>query len=594
MKRPSEKYWERRAAERMVDYMADAEKTANTLGRVYYAVGQYLTGQAEKVRLSFQGAFDLSEAEAKRILAKLPDKSMIDKLKAAIPGITDDKKRKAAEAIISSPAYAYRISRMQNLEDAIAEQCKALYGAEVRTDRAFFAKEIDKAYMHTIYDLHKGTGISSAFDVMPQSRINKILATKWSGEYFSDRVWANTNQLAQGLQNDILVAIMAGKSEKHMADDIMARCGVGSFAARRLVRTETCYIANQAELDGYRECDIKAYIFSAHLDDRTSEICTELDGKTYPLNKARPGVNLPPMHPFCRSTTKPVLPTEEELDAVISELGDEVGADVDFDEWTKALEKTDGGKWIYHSPHKLSGVDNSAESGIIKEEEKSVAYLDLMEGLTQSNIDYRKVENLPRTLTTDEIIERLCGGDLTLGSCSSLGFAYIGNKNGLDVLDFRGGKSQHFFSSVSNIKKMLELPGVKGSIFKVQKQAGDVAKIIASLEPGKEYYLAVGKHAAIVRVTEQGAEYLELQSAVENGWMPFNRYGSMVETLCKRFGCRKTVDKKSIGGRAFVFEKSVILMEVESFKGNKEFQEILGFINTAIGEQQKGAKGSVK
>lgn len=361
MKRPSEKYWERRAAERMVDYMADAEKTANALGRAYYAVGQYLTGQADKVRLSFQGAFDLSEAEAKRILAKLPDESMIDKLKAAIPGITDDKKRKAAEAIISSPAYAYRISRMQNLEDAIAEQCKALYGAEVRTDRAFFAGEIDKAYMHTIYDLQKGTGISSAFDVMPQSRINKILATKWSGEDFSERVWGNTNHLAQGLQKDILVGIMAGKSEQHMADDIMYRCGVGAFEARRLVRTETCYIANQAELDGYRECDIKAYIFSAHLDDRTSEICTELDGKTYPLNKARPGVNLPPMHPFCRSTTKPVLPTEEELDAVISELGDEVGADVDFDEWTKALEKTGDGKWIYHAPHKLAGVDKNAE-----------------------------------------------------------------------------------------------------------------------------------------------------------------------------------------------------------------------------------------
>ena len=141
---------------------------------------------------------------------------------------------------------------------------------------------------------------------------------------------------------------------------------------------------------------------------------------------------------------------------------------------------------------------------------------------------------------------------------------------------------------------MLELPGVKGSIIKVQKQAGDAAKIISSLEPGKEYYLAVGKHAAIVRVTEQGAEYLELQSAIENGWMPFNRYGSMIETLRKRFGCRKTVDKKNIGGKTFVFEKSVILMEVESFKGNKEFQEILGFINTAIGEQQKGAKGSVK
>ena len=35
--------------------------------------------------------------------------------------------------------------------------------------------------------------------------------------------------------------------------------------------------------------------------------------------------------------------------------------------------------------------------------------------------------------------------------------AYIGNKNGLDVLDFRGGNSQYVFSMNSNIKKILEL-----------------------------------------------------------------------------------------------------------------------------------------
>ena len=129
----------------------------------------------------------------------------------------------------------------------------------------------------------------------------------------------------------------------------------------------------------------------------------------------------------------------------------------------------------------------------------------------------------------------------------------------------------------------------------MKKEIAGTVDIIKGLEYNKEYYLAVGKHAAIIRNTEHGAEYLELQSGIQNGWMPFDRYGSMSNTLAKRFGCRKTVDNLMLGGgTTMVFEKPVVLMEVDSFKGNSEFSELLGYINTATGKQRKGAAGSVK
>lgn len=164
---------------------------------------------------------------------------------------------------------------------------------------------------------------------------------------FSQRVWDNTNALADGLKHDMLVGIMAGKSEQHMTDDIMSRCGVGAFEARRLVRTETTCVANMAELYGYKELDIDEYEFSACLDSRTSDLCRELDGKVFKRNSAQAGVNLPPMHPFCRSTTLPVLPSEEDLDKELAELCDEIGADVGFDEWERNLQQGEDGKWRY-------------------------------------------------------------------------------------------------------------------------------------------------------------------------------------------------------------------------------------------------------
>ena len=201
--------------------------------------------------------------------------------------------------------------------------------------------------MQTVFDVTKGADYRAAFDLIPESRVKAILSTNWSGQMFSQRVWDNTNALADGLKHDMLVGIMAGKSEQHMADDIMSRCGVGAFEARRLVRTETTCVANMAELYGYKELDIDEYEFSACLDSRTSDLCRELDGKVFKRNSAQAGVNLPPMHPFCRSTTLPVLPSEEDLDKELAELGDEIGADVDFDEWERNLQQGEDGKRRY-------------------------------------------------------------------------------------------------------------------------------------------------------------------------------------------------------------------------------------------------------
>lgn len=73
----------------------------------------------------------------------------------------------------------------------------------------------------------------------------------------------------------------------------------------RLVRTEGTFIANQASLRGYEEAGIKQYMFLARVDKRTSEICKEMNYYIYNVSEAVAGKNLPPMHPWCRSTTIP-------------------------------------------------------------------------------------------------------------------------------------------------------------------------------------------------------------------------------------------------------------------------------------------------
>lgn len=70
------------------------------------------------------------------------------------------------------------------------------------------------------------------------------------------------------------------------------------------MRTESCYLSSQMEMESYKECGIDTYIYVATLDLRTcEECCAPLDGQRFLVADQQPGKNCPPMHPWCRCTT---------------------------------------------------------------------------------------------------------------------------------------------------------------------------------------------------------------------------------------------------------------------------------------------------
>lgn len=217
-----------------------------------------------------------------------------------------------------------------------------------------------------------------------------------------------------------------------------------------------------------------------------------------------------------------------------------------------------------------------------KEEKMSEARKQLLKLNVKHNpvIDYRIQPS------EEKIIHDLSGGDLTKGSCSSLAFAYIGNKSGYQVLDFRGGQSRSYFSGALGIEKILKLDGVVSYIETDYNDFKAVDRLLEHVEIGKEYYLGTGRHAAIIRKTEKEFQYLELQSPVkeENGF-----YTLTSKELKKRFCCSKT---NRVAGMKIQVDN--YLIEAESLYNNDEFKKIMGFINTAFENQQKGVKGSVK
>ena len=220
----------------------------------------------------------------------------------------------------------------------------------------------------------------------------------------------------------------------------------------------------------------------------------------------------------------------------------------------------------------------------IKAIEKELAanpVMQLVDVLEDKGVTFRAVKKHSKVLSDSEIIFELAGGDMTTGSCASVGLAYIGQRGGLNVLDFRGGSSCDFFATTANLRKISQLPGVKTITATARSSTTAGNKLLKQVEIGKEYYLVTGRHAAIVRKTDDGIlQYLELQSAKRSGWIDFD--GNPRYTLKTRFGEYSGFDIESF------------MIEVDSFKDSDDLKTLLGYINTAEDAQRKGGHGTIK
>lgn len=163
-----------------------------------------------------------------------------------------------------------------------------------------------------------------------------------------------------------------------------------------------------------------------------------------------------------------------------------------------------------------------------------------------------------------------------------MALAYAGNRAGYIVYDFRDGQSREVFSSRATIEQIANMDGVSSIILSGADDTVCAEQLLSSMEPGRQYYMATGAHAAVVRLNNEGVyQYLELQSGTpsENGWHSLN-----LGILYSRFGCEDGQPR----------EYSNYLIELDSLQSNTEFLDLLGFINTDEFAQMRGASGYVR
>lgn len=297
----STSYWQKRKAQRMFEYMQSAEDTADEIAKLYQKSSGYLSAELDKIFERYKRKHHLNDTEAYRLLNSLHDKTSLDELKEALRAGGGAENDILAE--LESPAFQARLERLQQLQNQIDLTMQQIYKQEKVRSTSHYVDLANEAYYKSIFDIQQRAGLGFSFATVDPKAIDQVINSKWSGVNYSDRIWHNTKALAQDLKQELLINLVTGRTDSEVADIIANKYAQGASNARRLVRTESCNLANQMEMQSYEECGIETYIYVATLDLKTSTVCRKLDGKRFKVSEQQPGLNCPPMHPWCRSTT---------------------------------------------------------------------------------------------------------------------------------------------------------------------------------------------------------------------------------------------------------------------------------------------------
>lgn len=217
---------------------------------------------------------------------------------------------------LENASARFHISRLEALKLQTQQSLEVMFGNQLDSIDGAMRNIYKSGYYHTAFEIQKGVGVGWDFSTLDDKQIAKVINKPWAvdGKNFSERIWGNRQKLVNELNQTLTQNIMLGKDPQKAIDAIAKKMNSSKKNAGKLVMTEKAFFSSAAQKDCFAELDVEQFEIVATLDSHTSEICQEMDGKHFEISKWEVGVNAPPFHPWCRSTTVPYF--DDEFDAV--------------------------------------------------------------------------------------------------------------------------------------------------------------------------------------------------------------------------------------------------------------------------------------
>ncbi len=238
---------------------------------------------------------------------------------------------------LEAASTKFHVSRLEALKVQMQQQAETVFGNEVDDISTLATNVYTDGYYHTAYEVQKGVGVGTEFAKLDADKVKLFINKPWAadGKNFSERIWNNRQNLVNTLDTKLTQCIIQGKSPQTVITEIAQRFEVSKSQAGNLVMTETAFFSSAAQKDCFNTLEVKQFEIVATLDNRTSEICQNLDGQHFKIADFKPGITAPPFHCRCRSTICPYFADDKGLRAARDENGKyyTVPDDMDYGEW---------------------------------------------------------------------------------------------------------------------------------------------------------------------------------------------------------------------------------------------------------------------
>ena len=271
-KRP-QTYWSKRSVERTLATEAQMSHYSARIGRVYDTARRQTVREVQKI---YETYYKDNKFDTQALRSIMPSGSVMR--------FKREMKRLGLETELPSN-YAARVNRLDFLNLQMWAEVKKASQFENKNATELYLETIKDGFYRTIYDTAKGLGHTPAFSQLNTRTVDKILMSANHGRHYSSRIWDNSNKTTTEIKDIIASALASGQSPEKTVRQLRERFDVSANNARRLVRTETSYFENQAELEAYEAMDIEEYQFLATLDGRTSAICQSLDNQRFKVKE---------------------------------------------------------------------------------------------------------------------------------------------------------------------------------------------------------------------------------------------------------------------------------------------------------------------
>ena len=291
-------YWTRRQEQLKQTAEKDEAKLKKRLSSFFDAEFKRL----EKEIATYYQTYGVDNViEYRRLLESLPDEDrrlLIERM--------DEFARKYPQYADLMPVREtiYRLNRLEGLQYSVFMEEANIAGYTNEQMTTYLTSLSQKGVNMAMETL----GFGKSFYAINAAVVKQFVDVPWcNGENFSTRIWNDTRKLAQYLNQDIAQGFARGDSYDKLVRQLRKRfSNVNRRDAYRLIFTEGTYVMAESSMQPFTE-DFERYRLSPVMDGRTCPICRSLARQVFEIKDRQPGVNFPPIHPWCRCSWEIVV-----------------------------------------------------------------------------------------------------------------------------------------------------------------------------------------------------------------------------------------------------------------------------------------------